>query len=198
MTLENVFRTIAPVAQRMMQTTASELAARFGVYLMPGTTLTADLAAHLFNTAYIYGSDGQLIGKQDKLHPTRIEVDWLTCGGELEVWSLPFGVVAAPVCMDFTYWETARVAVLRGPSVIAAPLGLLDGGRHLLAKASSADGEEVIVAELDLERLREFRREHALEFNRALYEKYLPQAYEEYRARRLRDGRRIVKQKEIT
>ena len=146
-----------------------------------------------------------------------------------------------PVCMDYTYWETARVATLRGvdillgfsaeakanefylamrgiatriqessaygtsafcitrlfglnfcgPSAIVAPIGV-GGESTFLARAQTHDHEEVIAAAFDLARLREFRAQHPRDFNRALYEKYLPSAYTAYRARVTQDGKRKV------
>ncbi len=118
LTIESVFRTIAPAVRRIFETTGRELAKRFGVYLMPGSAIVADRQGRLFNMAYLYGADGALIGTQSKLHPTILEKDWMTTGTELNVFDLPFARVAMPVCMDHTYWETARVAVLRGADIL--------------------------------------------------------------------------------
>ncbi len=120
LTIESVFRTIAPAVRRIFETTGSELAKRFGVYLMPGSALIADKQKRLFNTAYLFDPDGALIGTQRKLHKARMEQDWawLSVGNELSVFDLPFGKVAMPVCMDHTYWETARVAGLRGADIL--------------------------------------------------------------------------------
>lgn len=241
LTIEGVFRTIAPAVKRIFETTGSELAARFGVYLMPGSAIIMDGAGRLFNTAYLFGPDGVLIGTQRKLHATSLEVDWMTCDDELGVFALPFVRIAMPVCMDYTYWETTRVATLRGaeillgfsaeakandfyltmrgietriqesfaygtsafcvtklfglnfcgPSYIVAPLGVY-GDSTFLAKTQTHDREEVIIAELDLARLREFRAAHPRDFNVALYEKHLPRAYEAYHARVTQDGKRVI------
>lgn len=118
LTVVDVLQTIAPAVRRVFETTAAELAVKCGVYLMPGTALTTDSAGHLFNTAYLYGPDGRLIGTQHKLHPTPMEKDWLTCGSKLDIWKTPIGKITAPVCMDFTYWETARVATMRGADIL--------------------------------------------------------------------------------
>jgi len=243
LTIESVFRTIAPAVKRIFETTASELAAQFHVYLMPGTALTMDRAGHLFNTAYLFAPDGSLVGTQNKLHPTPLEKDWLTPGCELGVFDVGFTKLAMPVCMDFTYWETTRLATLHGaellldmsadatandyflavrgdesriqeslaystraycitklfglnfcgPSHIAAPLGLYDNDTTYLTRAQTHDREEIIVADLDLARLREFRAAHPRDFNGALYKKYLPHAYAAYRARVTQDGKRKIK-----
>lgn len=120
LTIESVFRTIAPAVRRIFETTGSELAQRFGIYLMPGSGLIADTRGRLFNTAYLFGPEGALIGTQRKLHKALMEQNWawLSVGNELSVFDLPFGKVAMPVCMDHTYWETARVAGLRGADIL--------------------------------------------------------------------------------
>lgn len=242
LTIDGVFRMIAPVVKRIFETTGSELAARFGVYLMPGTVVTMDSQRRLFNTAYLYGPDGVLLGTQNKLHPTEMEKDWLTTGTDLHVLDLPFAKLAMPVCMDFTYWETTRSATLRGaeivldmsadesakefflavrgdesriqesfafstraycvtdlfglnfcgPSHIAAPLGVESDFTTYLARAKTHDCEEVIVADLNLVRLREFRAAHPRDFNVALYEKFFPKAYSAYYTRVTQDGKRKV------
>ncbi len=242
LTIEGVFRTIAPAVKRIFETTGSELAKRFGVYLMPGSAVVADWQGRLFNTAYLLGPDGELTGTQRKLHATLLEKDWMTTGSDLAVFALPFGKVAMPVCMDYTYWETTRAAMLHGadillgfsaeekgndyymamrgiagriqesycfgtqaygvtklfglnfcgPSNIVAPLGLQSDDTTYLARARTHDREEVIVAELDLACLRTFHTAHPRDFNVALYEKYLPQAYDAYRAQVTQDGRRRV------
>ncbi len=242
LTIEGVFRTIAPAVKRIFETTARELAMRFRVFLMPGTALTMDRAGHLFNTAYLFAPDGSLIGTQNKLHPTTLEKDWLTTGCEISVFDLGFTKIAMPVCMDFTYWETTRIATLRGaeilldmsadatandyylairgdetriqeslaystraycitklfglnfcgPSHIAAPLGLYDNATTYLARTQTHNREEIIVADLDLARLREFRAAHPRDFNVALYKRYLPRVYETYRLRVTQDGKRRI------
>ncbi len=118
LTIQGVFRTIAPAVQRIFETVGSELARQFRVYLMPGSVLTIDQSGRLFNTAYLFGPDGALIGTQHKLHPTALEKAWMTPGRELNVLELAFGKLAMPVCMDHTYWETARVAALRGADIL--------------------------------------------------------------------------------
>lgn len=66
----------------------------------------------------------------------------------------------------------------RGRSSVYAPWG-----RRILARAESDDQEEILVCELDMGALRAFRAEHAAEFNVALYRRYLPRLYAEYRTR---------------
>ncbi|MBM4465801.1 MAG: nitrilase [Chloroflexi bacterium] len=70
-----------------------------------------------------------------------------------------------------------------GRSGVYAPLEMTPAGDGILAHAETADQEEVILADLDLEALRRFRAEHGPDFNLALVERYFPEVYEEYRPR---------------
>ncbi len=239
--LANILHTVAPYVQNAFLSTGTAVSRALGVFLMSGSTITRDDRGRLFNVAYLFGPHGEAIGAQRKLHAFTTERDWLTVGGSLEVFDLGFTSVALPVCMDFTYWETVRLAWLdgaeilfnpsadamgdeeysasrgvrarvqeapaygilsnmvtdlfglhwRGPSWIVAPLGLERGS--ILAQSATSDREEVVVTELDLKRLREFRHEHHFDFNEELHSHYFPHVYEAYRQRLEREGRRVVK-----
>ncbi len=75
-----------------------------------------------------------------------------------------------------------------GRSGVYAPLEMTPDGSGIVAQAESADREEVLLADLDLSALRHFRREHAPDFNSALYKKYLPGVYRAYRERETQNG----------
>jgi predicted amidohydrolase len=121
LTIEDAFRTIVPAVRRIFETTGSELARRFGVYLMPGSAITADRSGRLFDTAYLFGPDGMLIGTQRKMHKAPMEEKWLSVGGEVGIFELPFGKLAMLVCRDQSYWETSRIAGLRGADILLGP-----------------------------------------------------------------------------
>ncbi|HEY3416160.1 MAG TPA: nitrilase-related carbon-nitrogen hydrolase [Armatimonadota bacterium] len=227
--LGDILRFVAPAARRTYHRTFSLLAQRLRVYLMAGTIILPAEDGRLYNCAHLYGPTGQLIGVQRKLHLYPMEEGWLSAGDELPVFELPFTRLAIPVCMDHSFWETARSAYLRGAEIlidpaadgqgdqeyhaargvrmrvqespcfglhvyaitdvfglhwrgrscVAAPSALLPPGQHLLAQAATDDAEEVLIADLDLAALRAYRREHPLELQPALYQRYLLQLYSE-------------------
>lgn len=237
----DVFRAVAPAARRIYIETFSILARRFGIHLMAGSIILPEDGGRLYNCAHLFAPDGSLIGTQRKLHLFTSEEGWLTPGVELRVFDLPFGRVAMPICMDYTFWETTRLAYLagaeilidptaddagdnewlaargvrmrvqespcyglhvcivsdvfslhwRGRSSVYAPVGLLPPGQRALAQAESDDREQVVVCELNMAALRAFRAEHAPRLNVALYNKYLPRVYADYRASES-DGRRVL------
>lgn len=71
-----------------------------------------------------------------------------------------------------------------GRSAILAPLELSPRGDGFLAQAQDPYREEVLVAELDYARLREFRAQNATELNFGLVSRYLPTLYDIAVARR--------------
>jgi predicted amidohydrolase len=80
----------------------------------------------------------------------------------------------------------------QGRSGVYAPLEMTPNGDGIIAQAETVDREEILLADLDLAALRRFRQEQKLDFNLALYEKYLPRVYEAYRRMEV-EGRRVVR-----
>lgn len=66
---------------------------------------------------------------------------------------------------------------LTGRSGIFAPLELTPERDGILAIASEPEGEVIVTADLDITALRQFRLDHPLRFNAALYERYIPRIY---------------------
>ncbi len=220
-------RLVAPAARRVYLATFSGLAARFQVTLLAGSVIEP-MDGRLRNVAHLFGPDGALLARQVKTHlvPIEVAMDYAVAD-EIVVANTPAGRLAFPVCMDHTYFETARIAALsgadllidpaanteyynpyaqargvwnrvqevqsygalacgvglvagkvfQGKSGLYAPLDLTPAADGILAEARTPDQTEIVIADLDYEALRAYRREHPLEFNLALYRRYLPAAY---------------------
>ena len=117
----DVFRAVAPAARKIYVETFSTLARQFGIYLMAGSIILPGKDGKLYSHAHLFAPDGSLFGTQRKLHLFTSEEGWLTPGDTLRVFDLPFGRVAMPICMDYTFWETARLAYLRGAEILVDP-----------------------------------------------------------------------------
>jgi predicted amidohydrolase len=111
-----------PFFKDAFETTFSELAKGYGVYIMAGSAmLVAD--GKLFNRAYLFGPQGELIGTQDKVHPTEMEINaGVVFGDELKVFDTPLGRLAFPVCMDASYFETFKILKQMGAQMIIIPI----------------------------------------------------------------------------
>jgi predicted amidohydrolase len=119
--LRDILLLVAPHVERAFVATGSAVARALNIYLMNGSTIARDANGNLYNVAYLFAPDGSLLGMQKKLHPFTSERAWLTAGSELNVFDIGSTRVAAPVCMDFTYWETTRVAWQRGAEILINP-----------------------------------------------------------------------------
>ncbi len=207
--LAAVTRLVAPTATYVYRFVFQNLSRRFGVHIAAGSAVAVGNDGTLRNTAYLFSPDGFEMGHQPKAHFYGQEFHMgLTRGGFVQVFDTPVGKLAMPVCMDYTYPETARIAYLlgaevllnpsadinadynwyyqlrgvwsrvqespcygvhammvgdvlgmpfRGQSSIVGPVDLV-GNDGILARAEPCDVGALVVADLDLGALREFRK----------------------------------------
>ncbi len=75
-----------------------------------------------FNTLYIFES-GDIVGVQEKLHPTKSEKELGICAGEeLRVFEIRGVKYSALICADILYPEICRVSALKGAEMILNPV----------------------------------------------------------------------------
>jgi len=75
-----------------------------------------------YNRSFIYDS-GELVGWQDKVHPTKVERELgIKCGEKLEVFDVRGVKLSVLVCADILYPELCRVAGLKGAEVVLNPV----------------------------------------------------------------------------
>ncbi|NMB11354.1 MAG: nitrilase [Firmicutes bacterium] len=132
-TVTDVVSYIGPVMAPFLDTLYSSLAAAYGLYLMAGSFLLPD-KDRVVNRAFLYGPHGQLLGTQDKVHLMPMEAEWGTSAGtRLNLFDTELGKIAAPVCMDATYFETFRILELKGAEIIIIPIANPEPYNHWLA-----------------------------------------------------------------
>lgn len=118
----DIFNYLTPVTKQVYFAVFSELAALFGVFIMAGSIVVAGDNGKTVNEAYLFGPDGSIIGRQQKLHLLPLEEEWgLSCGNHLSVYDTPVGKLAFPICMDATYFETFRIAAAKGAQTVIIP-----------------------------------------------------------------------------
>lgn len=132
-TVTDVIRYVGPVVAPFLDTLYSSLAAAYGIYLMAGSLLLPD-GDKVVNRTFLYGPSGGLIGSQDKVHLMPIEIEWgITPGFRFHVFDTGTAKIAAPVCMDATYFETFRILELRGAEIVIIPIANPEPYNHWLA-----------------------------------------------------------------
>jgi len=120
--LTTIFEGVAKPIEAGIKRIFSLLAKEYGIYIYTGSYILKEKEA-IYNAGSLFGPDGNLIGTQKKMHLTDFEVKLgIKRGNKMEVYSLPFGKVVCPICMDATYFETFRIAREIGADRLFYPL----------------------------------------------------------------------------
>ena len=108
--LTTVFKGVFKPVEAGIKRIVSLLAKEYGIYIYTGSYILKE-KEEIYNAGSLFDPEGSLIGTQKKMHLTDFEVKiGIKRGNKLEVYSLPFGKVVCPICMDATYFETFRIA----------------------------------------------------------------------------------------
>ena len=124
--LISVFRGVAKPVEVGIQRIVSLLAKEYGIYIYSGSYILKE-KEEIYNAGSLFDPDGNLIGTQKKMHLTDFEVKLgMRRGNNMEAYSLPFGKVVCPICMDATYFETFRIAREMGADIVILPIANLE------------------------------------------------------------------------
>jgi predicted amidohydrolase len=103
---------------RAFEETCAGLAARFGVWLAPGSALGAERDA-LVAEACLFAPDGGVALRQRQTHRGVREKAWgLACGESLDVLETPLGRIGLIIGEDVRYPQVARILALQGANVL--------------------------------------------------------------------------------
>jgi predicted amidohydrolase len=124
--LTTILKGIAKPVEAGIKRIIALLAKGYGIYIYTGSYILKEKEA-IYNAGSLFGSNGNLIGTQKKIHLTDFEVKLgIKRGNKMEVYSLPFGKVVCPICMDATYFETFRIAREIGADMVILPIANLE------------------------------------------------------------------------
>lgn len=124
--LSTIFKGVAKPIEAGIKRIFSLLAKEYGIYIYTGSYILKE-KDEIYNAGSLFGPDGNLIGTQKKMHLTDFEVKLgIRRGNKMEVYSLPFGKVVCPICMDATYFETFRIAREIGADMVILPIANLE------------------------------------------------------------------------
>ena len=108
----------------------SDLAEKYGIYLVAGSMPERDEEGHIYNTSYVFDRTGKQIGKHRKMHLFDIDVkggqyfkesDTLTPGDQVTVFDTEFGRIGLCICYDLRFPELARLMVDQGAQIMIVP-----------------------------------------------------------------------------
>lgn len=124
--LTTIFKGVAKPIEAGIKRIFSLLAKEYEIYIYSGSYILKEKET-IYNAGTLFDPEGNLIGTQKKMHLTDFEVKiGIKRASKMEVYSLPFGNVVCPICMDATYFETFRIAREIGADMVILPIANLE------------------------------------------------------------------------
>lgn len=108
----------------------SRIARENNIYLIGGSIPEMDNHGNVYNTSFIFNTNGQQIGKHRKMHLFDIDIeggqrfkesDTLTPGDVVTVFDTPYGKMGVMICYDLRFPELARLMTQKGVKFIIVP-----------------------------------------------------------------------------
>ncbi len=110
--------------------TGSALAAELGIYMHVGSTAIALDDGKMANRGFLFGPDGKILNRYDKIHMFDVDLDngesWRESaayrpGSEARVLSLPFVEMGFTICYDVRFPQLFRAQAVAGAEVMTVP-----------------------------------------------------------------------------
>jgi len=107
----------------------AEAAQRYGISVVTGANYSnSETGARI--TSILIGSDGGVIGRQDKVHLFRTEKLVATAGDTYKVLDSKLSRIGITVCYDNVFPEAARTLVLKGAEILFVPSRIVAEGQE--------------------------------------------------------------------
>lgn len=137
----------------------SSLAAEYEVLLVGGSIIEKDVDGKLYNSSFVFGEKGQLLGRHRKVHLFDInltgkitfkESNTLNSGDSITIIRHQGLCLGVMICYDFRFPELARAAVLEGAQLLVVPAAfpITTGEAHwdLLMRSRAVDNQCFVIA----------------------------------------------------
>ncbi len=159
---------LKPESADLIVATGSALAHRHGIHLHIGSTAILLDDGRVANRAFLFGPDGGIIARYDKIHMFDVDLDggesWRESktyrpGEEALVVSLPFGKLGFAICYDVRFPHLFRDEAQAGAEILTVPAAFtkqtgeahweillraraIENGAYLIAAAQAGKHED--------------------------------------------------------
>jgi len=127
----------------------SQKAKQYGMYVAGGIIRKDTESDRVYNTALLFGRDGEFIGMYDKIHPYSPEVNerGFTPGSKVPVFKTDFGTVGVMICYDSWFTDVIELLALKGAELVLFP----NAGyyRSLLPARAADNGVRIVCSTLN-------------------------------------------------
>lgn len=133
-------------------------AAKYAMTVVGGSIPEKDAAGRVYNTSFIFGQQGQLLGRHRKVHLFDVDIaggtafqesKTLTAGNAVTVITTPELVFGVGVCYDIRFSQFARSMTLSGAKLLIYPaaFGWTTGPAHweLLLRSRAVDNQVFLI-----------------------------------------------------
>lgn len=83
-----------------------------------------------FITSYYFNSEGEEIGRQDKLHLYSYERNHFNAGSVLKIFKIKEFFFSILICFDMAFFETPRLAAEKGADLLISPTQIREEGLY--------------------------------------------------------------------
>ncbi|MEU8526951.1 carbon-nitrogen hydrolase family protein [Streptomyces sp. NPDC048629] len=129
MTLDAYYETYAEPLDGPRGKALGALARELGIWLIPGTVLERGVDGKVYNTAVVYGPDGELVARYQKIFTWR-PYEPMCVGREFVVFDMPgTGRIGLSICYDSWYPEVTRHLAWMGAELIVNLVQTSTSGR---------------------------------------------------------------------
>jgi len=119
---------------------------KYNIYVVFGMAERDAETGLFYNAAALVGPNGY-IGKYRKSHQWETEEHWSVWGDVgVPVFETPIGKIAINICMDATYFETARLAGIAGADILAFPTNSTAQALWALQSRAVQNGMYIVAA----------------------------------------------------
>ena len=108
--------------------TLCEVSKANNIYVIVG--LCEQIDGEYYNTARLYGRNGELVGTHKKIFLFELERNYFSRGTEFKVFDTDFGRLAMLICYDIGFPETARKMALLGADLLVFPAAWCERDCH--------------------------------------------------------------------
>lgn len=123
-----------------------EAAKRYHTHIVIGMAEVDEEDGLYYNSAALIGPNGY-IGKYRKIHQWAAEDGWASWGDVgIPVYETEIGNIAMIICMDSTYFESARLAAVNGADILCFPTNSTGGSLSMLQAWAEMNGMYVVGA----------------------------------------------------
>ena len=101
----------------------SEKAKQYEMYVAGGIVRKDELSDRWYNTALLFGRNGEFIGMYDKIHPYSPEVNeqGITPGNQVPVFNTDLGKIGIMICYDSWFTDVIELLSLKGAEMVLFP-----------------------------------------------------------------------------